>query len=123
MAKSIFFSQFSAENSQRCDVKLNLSKIIANPNQICNFEYYCVAEHLNLIILMKVVQWMHLFSNILNVYKIPNFGQFNAEIPNSKGMGHIPKMVRKSPGVIWQEDALPSAFVVKMLRESKMWKL
>ena len=29
--------------------------------------------------------------------KNPNFWHFRANIPNSRGMGHCPKMVKKSP--------------------------
>ena len=32
--------------------------------------------------------------------KIPNFGRLRAKIPNSRGMGHCPKMVEISPVIL-----------------------
>jgi hypothetical protein len=37
--------------------------------------------------------------------KNPNFWQNNAKFPNSRGMGHIPKMVKKSPVILKLYDS------------------
>ena len=105
MPKRIFFSKFLEENSQ-FQIRKNTIFIMAKVGfklsniQHCTVSYNtsCNGDYMLTLQLNSDLYLMYFFDLTikLKVQKIPNFWHFRAKIPNSRGNGHRPKIVKKA---------------------------